>query len=436
MSFSIDLLEHASRLLGIEEDVVSNSRNVDVRRAVSAGYYALFHRLSEAAVEQIASLAPRKTANRIHRWLNHSDLKKVDVEFAALPLTQSLRGLLDGKVSEEMKAIAINLIRLQEPRLYADYDLDFSPTWYGARSIVESPVEAIDAWEEIRQTAEANLFALSLFFWKNWDKERWSKTALRPRIGIILGSGLGEFAGRVGEGVAVPYEEIPHFPQSTVQGHSGRLVVGTLQGVDVAVMQGRVHAYEGYSMEQVTFPTRVLKLFGVETLIVTNAAGGIDPRYGQGAIVGICDHINLTGTNACLGPNDERFGPRFHDMSSAYSPRLLKLASDAAQQLQWTLNTGVYLAVLGPSFETPAEIRAFRVLGADLVGMSTVHEVIVARHMGVEILGLSLVTNMAAGVIEQVIDHEETMAVGRAASAQFSALLTAIIPRIATLGTV
>jgi len=263
-----------------------------------------------------------------------------------------------------------------------------------------------------------------------------SKTALRPRIGIILGSGLGEFAGRVGEGVAVPYEEIPHFPQSTVQGHSGRLVVGTLQGVDVAVMQGRVHAYEGYSMEQVTFPTRVLKLFGVETLIVTNAAGGIDPRYGQGAIVGICDHINLTGTNACLGPNDERFGPRFHDMSSAYSPRLLKLASDAAQQLQWTLNTGVYLAVLGPSFETPAEIRAFRVLGADLVGMSTVHEVIVARHMGVEILGLSLVTNMAAGVIEQVIDHEETMAVGRAASAQFSALLTAIIPRIATLGTV
>jgi len=260
-----------------------------------------------------------------------------------------------------------------------------------------------------------------------------SKTAVRPRIGIILGSGLGEFAERVADPVAISYAEIPHFPQSTVQGHSGRLVIGSLNGVDVAVMQGRVHAYEGYRMEEVTFPTRVLKLFGVQQLVVTNAAGGIDAGYGQGAIVGISDHINLTGTNACIGPNDPRFGPRFHDMSGAYSPRLLAIAQDEAQRQAWTLKTGVYLAVLGPSYETPAEIRAFRTLGADLVGMSTVHEVIVARHMGMEVLGLSLVTNMAAGVLDQAIDHEEVMEIGRRVAAQFSLLLSAVVPRIAAL---
>jgi purine-nucleoside phosphorylase len=260
-----------------------------------------------------------------------------------------------------------------------------------------------------------------------------TKTILQPKLAIILGSGLGDFADRVENAVAIPYAEIPHFPQSTVQGHSGKLVIGTLGGVPVAVMQGRVHAYEGYRMDEVTFPMRVLRLFGIERAIVTNAAGGIDVRYGQGAIVGISDHINLTGTNAALGPNDMRFGPRFHDMSAAYSPRLLSLATEEAARQGWQLNHGVYLAVLGPSYETPAEIRAFRTLGADLVGMSTVHEVIVARHMGIEVLGLSLVTNMAAGVLDQPIDHEEVMETGRRVASQFSSLLSALVPQLAKL---
>jgi purine-nucleoside phosphorylase len=195
-------------------------------------------------------------------------------------------------------------------------------------------------------------------------------------------------------------------------------------------MQGRVHAYEGYSMREVTFPTRVLGLLGVERLIVTNAAGGINTTYGQGAIVAISDHINLTGDNAVLGPNELRFGQRFFDMSQAYSPALRQLARDEAAKQGWKLEEGVYIAVLGPSYETPAEIRAFRTLGADLVGMSTVHEVIVARHMGIEVLGLSVVTNMAAGVLDQPINHEEVMETGRRIAAQFTNLLTAVIPQI------
>jgi purine-nucleoside phosphorylase len=237
--------------------------------------------------------------------------------------------------------------------------------------------------------------------------------------------------------VAIPYSEIPHFPQSTVAGHSGRLVLGTIAGVPVAVMQGRVHAYEGYSMHQVTFPTRVLGLLGINRLVVTNAAGGINTRYGQGAIVALSDHINLTGANAALGPNEPRFGltsshgQRFFDMSAAYSPRLRTLARNEAARQGWTLDEGVYIAVLGPSYETPAEIRAFRNLGADLVGMSTVHEVIVARHMGIEVLGLSVVTNMAAGVLDQPINHEEVMQIGQRIAAQFTNLLTALIPQLA-----
>ena len=264
-----------------------------------------------------------------------------------------------------------------------------------------------------------------------------SRTPLQPALGIILGSGLGNFASRVEQATTIPYAEIPHFPQSTVQGHSGQLILGTINKIPVAVMQGRVHAYEGYSMEQVTFPTRVLSLLGVRKLIVTNAAGGINPRYGQGAIVAISDHINLTGTNAALGPNEPRFaaipgaGQRFFDMSTAYSPTLRKLAVAEAARQGWMLNEGVYLAVLGPSYETPAEIRAFRTLGADLVGMSTVHEVIIARHMGLEVLGLSVVTNMAAGVLDEPINHEEVMEIGRRIETQFTSLLTAIIPQIA-----
>jgi purine-nucleoside phosphorylase len=270
-----------------------------------------------------------------------------------------------------------------------------------------------------------------------------NKTPLLPSLGIILGSGLGNFAAHVKSAIRVPYADIPHFPQSTVVGHSGHLVLGTIAGVSVAVMQGRVHAYEGYSMDQVTFPTRVLGLLGCKTLIVTNAAGGIRTTLSQGSIVAIADHINLTGTNAALGPNEPRFamvpgaGQRFFDMSTAYSLRLRTLAIEEAARQEFLLTEGVYLAVLGPSFETPAEIRAFRTLGADLVGMSTVHEVIVARHMGLEVLGLSLVTNMAAGVPAygeeraETIDHEDVMAIGRNAEKQFTCLLTALIPQIA-----
>jgi purine-nucleoside phosphorylase len=265
-----------------------------------------------------------------------------------------------------------------------------------------------------------------------------TKTPLQPTLGIILGSGLGNFATHVQNAVTIPYADIPHFPQSTVVGHSGRLVIGTIAGVPVAVMQGRVHAYEGYTMAQVTFPTRVLGLLGVQRLIVTNAAGGIDTRYGQGAIVAISDHINLTGTNAALGPNEPRFGllpnsgQRFFDMSTAYSPILRKLAIVEATKQGWILDEGVYLAVLGPSYETPAEIRAFRTLGADLVGMSTVHEVIIARHMGIEVLGLSVVTNMAAGVLDQPINHEEVMEIGQRIEGQFTSLLTALVPQLST----
>jgi purine-nucleoside phosphorylase len=257
-----------------------------------------------------------------------------------------------------------------------------------------------------------------------------SRTALRPKLGLVLGSGLGDFADQVEGRISIAYSEIPNFPLSTVVGHPGKLVLGTIGDVPVAVMQGRVHAYEGYSMREVAFPTRVLSLLGVERLIVTNAAGGINTTYGQGAIVAISDHINLTGDNAVLGPNEARFGQRFFDMSHAYSPALRQLARKEAAKQGWELGEGVYLAVLGPSYETPAEIRAFRTLGADLVGMSTVHEVIVARHMGIEVLGLSVVTNMAAGVLDQPINHEEVMETGRRIAAQFTDLLTAVIPQI------
>ena len=263
-----------------------------------------------------------------------------------------------------------------------------------------------------------------------------AQTPLVPRVGIVLGSGLGAFAGQVEEAVMLPYATLPHFPQSTVEGHSGNLVIGRVAGVDVAVMQGRVHAYEGYSLPEVTFPVRVLGLLGCETLIVTNAAGGIDPALRPGQLVALSDHLNLTGTNAALGPNEPRFGlrgtpaPRFFDMSAAYSPRLRALAAAEAAAQGYVLPEGVYLAVLGPSFETPAEIRAFRTLGADLVGMSTVHEVIVARHMGLEVLGLSLVTNAAAGVSAEAIHHEEVMDVGRQVEGRFGALLTGVLGRL------
>ncbi len=276
------------------------------------------------------------------------------------------------------------------------------------------------------------------------------RTPLRARIGIVLGSGLGAFAEQLADATAIPFADIPHFPQSTVPGHSGRLVLGTVAGVPVAVMQGRVHAYEGYSSDEVTFPVRVLGRMGVTQLILTNAAGGINPAFHQGQLVLIADHINLTGRNPVAGRNDERFGPRFFDMSEAYSVRLRSLAHDAARSMDsspqaaetghtgghgFRFDEGVYLSVLGPSFETPAEIRAFAAMGADLVGMSTVQETIAARHMGIEVLGISCVTNMAAGIQKEPLSHEEVMETGRAVEARLAGLLRRLVPLVASTAT-
>ncbi|MFZ0272564.1 MAG: purine-nucleoside phosphorylase [Acidobacteriaceae bacterium] len=255
-----------------------------------------------------------------------------------------------------------------------------------------------------------------------------ARTELRPRIAIVLGSGLGAFAGQLEAPTAIAFAEIPHFPRSTVPGHSGKLVIGKVAGVPVAVMQGRVHAYEGYSSEAVTFPVRVLGRMGVTMLVLTNAAGGINDALKRGQLVLIADHINLSGRNPVAGPQDERLGPRFFDMSEAYSSRLRLLAIEAARSMEFRLYEAVYLSVLGPSFETPAEIRAFRTMGADLVGMSTVQETIVARQMGIEVLGISCVTNLAAGIQAEPLSHEEVMATGRAVAAQLAGLLTRVVP--------
>jgi purine-nucleoside phosphorylase len=256
------------------------------------------------------------------------------------------------------------------------------------------------------------------------------RTPLTPAIGIILGSGLGAFADHVADATAIPFTDIPHFPKSTVPGHSGRLVIGTLDGVPIAVMQGRVHAYEGYSPEEVGFPVRVLGLLGVKTLVVTNAAGGIRLDMKQGDLVLLSDHINFTGRNPLVGKHDERFGPRFFDMTEAYSLRLRRLAAQAAERGGFSLAEGVYLCVLGPSFETPAEIRSFRAMGADLVGMSTVLEVIAARQLGIEVVGISCVTNLAAGIQPDPLSHEEVIETGHRVAARFTQLLTALLPAI------
>lgn len=261
--------------------------------------------------------------------------------------------------------------------------------------------------------------------------------ALAPRVGIVLGSGLGAVADAVADPVIVPYGDIPHFPQSTVEGHSGRLVAGMLGGVPVAMMQGRVHSYEGYTPQQVTFPMRVLGILGVRAVVLTNAAGGIQQGYSVGQLVALGDHINQMGWNPLTGPNEPRFairknaGLRFFDMTEAYSKRLRALAKEAAAEEGFTLEEGVYLATPGPSFETPAEIRAFRALGATLVGMSTVPETIVARHMGIEVLGISCVTNLAAGLGATLLSHEEVAETGRKVERQLAALLERLAPRIA-----
>jgi purine-nucleoside phosphorylase len=252
-----------------------------------------------------------------------------------------------------------------------------------------------------------------------------------PKVAVVLGSGLGDFANDLKDSLIVPYETIPHYPRSTAIGHAGRMVIGKLGDVTVAAMQGRVHQYEGYTARQAAFPVRVFGLMGLKSIILTNAAGGINKNYGQGALVLMSDHINLQAANPLIGPNDDRFGLRFHDMSDAYSKRYREIAKEEGTRLGIQLFEGVYAALSGPSFETPAEIRYLRIIGADLVGMSTVPEVIVARHMGINVMAISCVTNMAAGILDQPITHEEVLEVGARVRGTFLALLGAVIPRIA-----
>jgi purine-nucleoside phosphorylase len=252
-----------------------------------------------------------------------------------------------------------------------------------------------------------------------------------PEVAIVLGSGLGSFGEELKDSVMIPYSDIPNFPRPTAVGHAGRMVVGKIGDLTVAAMQGRTHQYEGYSSREAAFPVRVLGRLGIKSLVLTNAAGGINASYAKGALVLISDHINLQGSSPLNGPNDERFGPRFPSMGTAYSSSYRRIAQGAARELGIDLKEGVYAALNGPSYETPAEIRFLRTIGADLVGMSTVPEAIVARHMGLDVLAISCVTNMAAGLSEGEINHLEVLETGERVRGTFLALLTAILPRIA-----
>lgn len=258
-----------------------------------------------------------------------------------------------------------------------------------------------------------------------------SKSPIKPTVAIVLGSGLGGFADEMTEAVRIPYNDIPHFARSTAVGHAGQLVMGNISECPVVVMQGRVHLYEGYPVRSVVFPMRVFSRMGVRAAILTNAAGGINPDYGQGRLVAISDHINLQGQNPLVGPEDPNLGLRFIDMSEAYSRDYRRMAIDAGKRLGIPVGEGVYAAMLGPSYETPAEIRFLRTVGADLVGMSTVPEVIVARQMGMKVLAISCVTNMAAGTTDAQINHEEVLEIGKKISGQFKALLREVVPLIA-----
>lgn len=257
------------------------------------------------------------------------------------------------------------------------------------------------------------------------------KTEVAPEVGLILGSGLGVLADLVENPVTIAYSEIPHFPQSTVEGHAGELLIGTIQGRGVVLMKGRFHMYEGYGPQMTAFPVRVMKAIGVKQLLVTNAAGGVNTSYVAGDLMLISDHLNMTGTNPLMGANDAKLGPRFPDMSVAYSKRLRKVAHEVAAKHSFTFREGVYAGLLGPSYETPAEIRMLRTLGADAVGMSTVSEVIVARHAGIEVLGISCISNMAAGILDQPLSHEEVMETAEKVREQFLKLVLDIIPAMA-----
>lgn len=248
---------------------------------------------------------------------------------------------------------------------------------------------------------------------------------------MVLGSGLGAFANALQNATRIPYGEIPRFPVSTAIGHAGEFIVGSIEGTDIAVMSGRFHLYEGYSASQVVCGIRLLQQLGVKKVVLTNAAGGIQLAFGEGALVLISDHINLQGMNPLVGPNDEALGPRFPDMTEAYSKRLRAIAHETATALGIRLFEGVYAGLLGPSYETPAEIRYLRTIGADLVGMSTVAEAIAANHMGMEVLGISCVTNVAAGLSEKKLNHQEVLEIGQRVSGTFIQLLTALLPKLA-----
>jgi purine-nucleoside phosphorylase len=268
-----------------------------------------------------------------------------------------------------------------------------------------------DPYDRLRQAAD-------------WIRQR---TALRPKVALVLGSGLGSLAEEVSESVTLPYREIPHFPASTAPGHAGKLVLGRLEGERVAVMAGRSHLYEGYTAQQVVFPIQVIRQLGAETLMITNAAGGVNLAFQAGALMLITDHINLTGRNPLVGPNDPRLGVRFPDMSEAYSTELRARAGHVARSVGVNLVEGIYLGLLGPSYETPAEIRMARSLGADAVGMSTVMEVIAAHHLGMNVLGISCITNMAAGILPQKLTEEEVLETAMRVHDEFARLIKGII---------
>ena len=258
-----------------------------------------------------------------------------------------------------------------------------------------------------------------------------TRTSTEVSVAIVLGSGLGAFAQDLTDATEIPYDEIPGFARATVEGHAGRLVIGRAGEVTVAAMQGRFHFYEGYALEEVTFPIRVLKLLGVRTLVLTNAAGTLNTAVTPGSLMVISDHLNLLGDNPLRGKNDDRFGPRFPDLTSVYAVRLQDIVIEEANAMGLEVRRGIYAALSGPSYETPAEIHMARTLGADVVGMSTVPEAIVARHMDMAVVGISCITNLAAGVSDQPIDHSQVMAIGERVRGSFTELLKRVIPRIA-----
>ncbi|MBT3583541.1 MAG: purine-nucleoside phosphorylase [Halobacteriovoraceae bacterium] len=257
-----------------------------------------------------------------------------------------------------------------------------------------------------------------------------SRKKVTPRVGLVLGSGLGAFVDRVEDATIIPYDEIPHFHQTSVEGHEGRLILGKISGVDIAILQGRLHVYEGYAMEDIVFPVRTLATLGVDTLFLTNASGGVNESYQPGDIVLINDHINLMGQNPLIGPNINELGPRFPDMTRAYNEDLRRIVKDCAEEMDYNLQTGVYAGLLGPTYETPAEIRMMRAIGADMVGMSTVPESIAANHLGLKVCGLSCITNMAAGITGEKLDHSEVKEQALKVMETFSNLLQSAIAKI------